>query len=80
MYQGGWEVVSPGYVENGMPFFVLSVVVQGEAEHSFYVLSVCCEFVFCRVDGQVVNSGIGHCGFTVDVDFYFGGFPDNLEV
>jgi hypothetical protein len=77
MYQGGWEVVSPGYVQNVMLFFVLLVVVQGEAKHSFYVVSVCCEFVFCRVVGQVVNGGTGHCGFTVDVDFYLGVFPDD---
>ena len=48
-----------------------------EAKHSFYVVSVFCEFVFCRVVGQVVNCGMGHCGFTVDVDFYLGAFPDN---
>ena len=27
VYQDGWEVVSPGYVENGTPFFVLSFMV-----------------------------------------------------
>jgi hypothetical protein len=70
MYQGGWEVVSPGYVKNGMPFFVLPVVLQGEAEHSFCVVSVCCEFVFCRVVGQVVNGGIDHCGFTVEFPIF----------
>ena len=75
-YQGGWEVVCPGYVENGTPFFVLSFVVQGEAKHAFYVVSVCCDFVFCGVAGHVVNGGIGHCRFTVDVDFYLGGLSD----
>jgi len=63
-----------------MPFFNLPFVVQGEAKHSFYVVSVCCEFVFCSVVGQVVNGGIGRCEFTVDVNFYLGGFPDNYEV
>jgi len=65
MYQGSWEVVGFGYVENGMPFFVLLVVVEGEFQHSFYMISVCCDFVFCWVVGQVVDGGVGHCGFAV---------------
>ena len=45
MYQGSWEVISFGYIENGSPFSVLSVVVQGRltilSMYDLYAASLC---------------------------------------
>jgi hypothetical protein len=48
--EGGWEFVVFCNVEDGLPFTVLLVVVEGKVEHPLNV-SVCCKFVFNWVVG-----------------------------
>jgi hypothetical protein len=44
--ESSWEFVVFCNVEDGSPFTVLLVVVEGEVEHPLNVVSVCCKFVF----------------------------------
>jgi len=40
--EGRWEFVVFCNVEDGLPFPVLLVIVEGEGEHTLNVVSVCC--------------------------------------
>ena len=51
MKEGSWEFVFFCYVEDGMPFTLLLVVVEGEVDHPLNILSICCKFVFNWVVG-----------------------------
>ena len=51
MKEGGWEFVVFCNVEDGFPFTVLLVFVEGKVEHPLNVVSVCCKFVFNWVVG-----------------------------
>ena len=47
--EDSWEFVVFCIVADGLPFTLLLVVVLGEVEHRFNVVSVCCKFVFSWV-------------------------------
>jgi hypothetical protein len=70
VYQGGWKVIRFGYLENGLPFSVLSVVIEGEVEHPLDVVSVCCNLVFGWVIEYVTDGGVSHSGLAEDVNFH----------
>jgi hypothetical protein len=67
--EAGGEIVVLCNVEYGLPFFVLSVLAKREIEHPLDVIPVCCQLVFTRVIGSVVDGCVGSCGLTENVNF-----------
>ena len=51
-----------------MTFTVLLVIVEGEVEHPLNIVSVCRKFVFNWVVGELVDGGVGGCGFTKNIN------------
>ena len=44
------------------------------------MITVSCEFMFYRVTGEVVDGDISGSGFSVDVNFQFICFPNNVQI
>jgi hypothetical protein len=44
------------------------------------VITVSCEFMFCRVIGEVVDGDVSGNRFSVDVYFQFICFPNNTQI
>ena len=61
MKEGSWEFVVFCNVEDGLPFIVLLVVVEGEVANSLNIVSVCRKFALIWV--------VGGCGFTKNINF-----------
>jgi hypothetical protein len=44
------------------------------------MITVSCEFMFCRVTGKIVDGDVSGSGFSVDVNLQFICFPNNTQI